>query len=566
MNPSTAQARVVVDELVRNGVRHAVSCPGSRNAPLSFALHEAAVAGRLELHVRIDERSAGFLALGLSKGWGNRPRPDLVAVVCTSGTAVANLHPAVLEAYHSGEPLIVLTADRPAELVGSGANQTTTQHGIFGPLVPTVDFPIAERRAGQNAVWRGMVCRSLPVDGPVHLNLPLREPLVPAGGADWPEPLDGRADGKPWTSTTRAASCRAHADDLGHLSARTLVVVGDVHRSHVRWAGEVADKAGWPVIAEPSGRHLADTAAVITCGGAMLAAGSLPDRLRPESVLVIGRPTLSRGVQLLLRETPVVHVVSDGPRWADPQCVATHVSGPIDKGAAVPPPDSHWLAGWQAADSAVRDAMDALLTAQPWPSGLRLASELVAALPPESTLFLGSSNPVRDVDLVAWQRHDIVMLANRGLAGIDGTVSSAIGVMLGSGGRNGYALLGDLTFLHDINGLLLGPDERRPNLTVVVLNDDGGGIFSLLEQGSGEHTDSFERIFGTPHGADLAALCAGYHVPHQLVTTVDELRRELTPSTGIHVVEVRSDRAALRDLHARLRRVVADALATHHRR
>ncbi|AHI01669.1 2-succinyl-5-enolpyruvyl-6-hydroxy-3-cyclohexene- 1-carboxylic-acid synthase [Kutzneria viridogrisea] len=563
MNPSTAQARVVVDELVRNQVRHVVLCPGSRNAPLAFALHDAAVAGRLQLHVRIDERSAAFFALGLSKGLGSGARRHgYAAVVCTSGTAVANLHPAVLEAQHGGEPLVVLTADRPPELVGSGANQTTTQHGVFGSLVTTVDFPVAERRAGQNGVWRGVLCRSMPVDRPVHLNLPFREPLVPESDLDWPESLEGRPGGAAWTSATPLALARDTGEEAGHLTARTVVVVGETRWQPAYSAAELAAKAGWPVIAEPLGGAPATAAGatVINAGSAVLSTGSLPRRLRPDSVVVVGRPTLSRGVQRLLRETPVVHVAADGPEWTDPQYLASHVSGPLHAGVTAPHADPGWLAEWQAADSAARAAVDRVLSAQPWPSGLRVARELVEALPANSALFLGSSNPVRDVDLVGGHREDVRVFGNRGLAGIDGTVSSALGTVLGGEFGAGYALLGDLTFLHDVNGLLIGPHEQRANLTVVVVNDDGGGIFSLLEQGSTEHAGSFERVFGTPHGADLAALCAGYHVPHTAVTDLAGFRAALVPAPGLRVVEVRTDRALLRDLHARLRAEVAAAL------
>ncbi|QUQ70527.1 2-succinyl-5-enolpyruvyl-6-hydroxy-3-cyclohexene-1-carboxylic-acid synthase [Kutzneria sp. CA-103260] len=546
MNPSTAQARVLVDELVRHDVRQVVLCPGSRNAALAMALHRASVAGQLVLHVRIDERSAAFFALGLVRGSG---RP--VAVVCTSGTAVANLHPAMLEAAHSHLPLIALTADRPVELVGSGASQTTVQHGIFGALVSTVDFPMAERRAGQNAVWRGMVGRSLRADGPVHLNVPFREPLVPDDGDDWPEDLAGRDGGRPWTVVAQIAESRSGATEIGHLGERTLVVVGDAPPSVARATAAFAAAAGWPVIVEPLGFAAGDTVAT---GSLMLAAG-LPSALRPESLLVVGHPSLSRGVQRVIRETPVVHVISEHPQWTDPQHQADFVTGPL----AVEPPSfgDAWLSRWQDADVSVKSAVDKFLADEPWPTGLHVAQLLLDALPYGATLFLGSSNPVRDVDLVAPHRSDLRMLANRGLAGIDGTLSCAVGASLDT--EHGYALVGDLTFLHDINGLLIGPGELRPNLAIVVLNDDGGGIFSLLEQGSPEHADSFERVFGTPHGADLGALCAGYGVPHTLVRDAAAFRAALAPADGIRIVEVRADRTRLRDLHSRLRSVVAEA-------
>ncbi|GAA2782734.1 2-succinyl-5-enolpyruvyl-6-hydroxy-3-cyclohexene-1-carboxylic-acid synthase [Crossiella cryophila] len=584
MNPSTAQARVVVDELIRNDVRHVVLCPGSRNAPLSFALYEAATAGRLTLHVRIDERGAGFLALGLAKGLAHRPhRRGFAAVVCTSGTAVANLHPAVLEAYHSGAALLVVTADRPPEVYGTGANQTIQQNGVYASAATTIDFPVAERRAGQNGVWRGLVCRAVAqadAGAPVHVNIPFREPLVPDGDLlDWPEALAGRPEQERWTSVRPGV---ISSDPLGggpifHLRPRTLVVVGDTDFGTGHAAGEVAAKLGWPVVTEPTamGGPVASGAVVLQHGSLLLNSGELPERLHPDSVVVIGRPTLSRGVQRLLKQAPVVHVVRSGQGWADPQHVATHVSdhlGLDDLNFAAMddadltsrtwtetyPGDPAWLTDWQRADALASVAVEELLAEQTWPTGLHVARALMTELPEDAVLFLGSSNPVRDIDLVGARRSGPVVISNRGVAGIDGSVSSAIGAALGAVSADsrvghGYALLGDLTFLHDLNGLLLGPLEARPDLTIVVLNDDGGGIFSLLEQGAPDHSASFERVFGTPHGSDLGALCAGYRVPYRLAADGADFRDALRPGPGIRVVEVRADRQRLRTVHERLR-------------
>jgi 2-succinyl-5-enolpyruvyl-6-hydroxy-3-cyclohexene-1-carboxylate synthase len=305
----------------------------------------------------------------------------------------------------------------------------------------------------------------------------------------------------------------------------------------------------------------------------LLSIGELPPALRPDAVVVVGRPTLSRGVRGLMGRAPV-YGIGDHPQWTDPQFVATHVRGwlDLDDMSHVDGMDPDWLSAWRQADVSAATAVDKLLGEQAWPTGLALATELVDALPTGATLFLGSSNPVRDVDLVAEPRADLRVYANRGVSGIDGNVSTAAGIALAEGGRGlaeggvalatggpAYALVGDLTLLHDLNGLLIGPTERRPNLTVVVHNDDGGGIFTLLEQGAAEYQGSFERVFGTPHGADLAALCAGYRVPHTLVHDRAELRAALRPAPGPRVVEVRSNRALLRDLHARLRAAVGEA-------
>jgi 2-succinyl-5-enolpyruvyl-6-hydroxy-3-cyclohexene-1-carboxylate synthase len=550
---------VIVDELVRNDVRHVVLTPGSRNAALAMALHDAAEHGRLALHVRIDERSAGFLALGLTKG-GGRP----AAVVCTSGTAAANLHPAVLEAYHSGAGLLTITADRPPELHGTGANQTIDQRGLFGPAAVAVEFPIAERREGQNQVWRGLVCRAVAQaehGRPVQLNVPFREPLVPTFEPRWPEPLDGRPEGLRWTTSAAPVLMPGSRVDFP-LPARTLVVFGSGRDDRARAAATVAATAGWPAVAEPSGLAAAagGGATVLRCGALLLSAGELPPALRPDAVVVVGRPTLSRGVRGLMGRVPV-YGIGDHPQWTDPQYVATHVRGwlDLDDMSHVDDVDPGWLPAWTGADASATTVVEKLLGEESWPTGLQLAADVVEALPAGATLFLGSSNPVRDVDLVAEPRADLRVQANRGVAGIDGNVSTAAGVALAQDGP-AYALIGDLTLLHDLNGLLVGPPERRPDLTVVVHNDDGGGIFTLLEQGAAEYQRGFERVFGTPHGADLAALCAGYRVPHTLVTDRAQLRDALAPAEGLRVVEVRSNRALLRDLHARLRAAVADAL------
>jgi 2-succinyl-5-enolpyruvyl-6-hydroxy-3-cyclohexene-1-carboxylate synthase len=538
VSQSTAQARVIVDELVRCGVRHLVACPGSRNAALSMAAFDAAAANRLTLHVRIDERSAGFLALGLA-GAG------LVGMFCTSGTAAANLYPAVLEAHHSATPLLVLTADRPAELHHTGANQTIEQHDLYGVAAPCVEFPLD----GGNAVWRATVCRAvaLAAAGPVQVNVPFREPLVPSAEDDWPA---GRADGSPWTRWTSSEPTGPGA--VG-LAARTVLVVGDpVGRpDRITAAARAAAAAGWPVIAEPTGMAaaLAGGASVLANGSLLVNAGPTP---RPDEVVVVGRPTLSRGVGALLRAAGRVRAHD----WTDPQRLAAEV---IDHIADVPMPDPAWLASWLAADRAAGAVVDRMLADQPWPTGAHVARDLIGALPADATLFLGSSNPVRFVDLFGRPGAGLRIVANRGVAGIDGSVSTAAGLALGHGSPC-YAMLGDLTFLHDSNGLLIGPAEPKPDLTVVVLNDDGGGIFTLLEQGAPEHAASFERMFGTPHGCDLAALCAGYGVPHLLVTDRDKLRAALAPAPGPRVIEIRVDRTGLRDWQARLFQAVTESL------
>ncbi len=551
MNPSTVLARVLVDELVRAGVREAVLSPGSRSAPLAMALHDADAAGELRLHVRVDERSAGFLALGLARG-GHRPVP----VVTTSGTAVANLHPAVLEARHAGVPLVVVSADRPHELRGTGANQTTDQVGLFGSAaVWFADVPAPAVVPADGAAWRSLVSRALAAaggaPGPVHVNVALREPLLPGAAVDLPAGLRGRADGAPWT---RLAESSVGTPVELSLGPRTVVVAGDDAGPPARL---LAEAAGWPLLAEP-------TSGARTGAAPLATYRLLLEHLGPqvERVVAYGHPTLSRPVSRLLARTDVeVVVVSDRAAWPDAGSGASHVVPAV----TVPGRDDPaWLQTWRQADAAVRRTLHDLLSAEPF-GGLHVARELSSALPAGGLLFVGSSQPVRDLDLVAvpypvGERR--MVTANRGLSGIDGAVSTAVGLALGRRSTRSLALLGDLTFLHDRNGLLIGPAEPRPDLTLVVVNDDGGAIFSLLEPGAPEHAAAFERVFGTATGADLAATCAATGVPHRCVGDVAELGAALAdPRPGVEVVEARVDRSGRRDRDARLRAAVAAALA-----
>jgi 2-succinyl-5-enolpyruvyl-6-hydroxy-3-cyclohexene-1-carboxylate synthase len=560
VNPSSALATVLVDELVRCGVREAVLCPGSRSAPLAYALQEADREGRLRLHVRVDERSAGFLALGLAK----LTRVPAV-VVTTSGTAVANLHPAVLEAHHGQVPLLVLSADRPPELRGTGANQTTTQPGIFGPgLRWSGELGAPERRVGQVASWRSTLCRAVAasrgrpggVPGPAHLNVPLREPLVPTEGDAWPEPLQGRPDGAPWVSVPAGPPGDAPPVDP---EPRTLVVVGDLPEpGQVEKALAWARASGWPVVAEPFG---AGAEGAVPHGPLLLGVEAWLDQYCPDRVITVGRITLARPVARLLRREGVrVETVAASPEWVDPAHTVAAVHGLGTLQTPVPCGDAGWAQAWHDAGAALAKAVtDAGL---PWPSGLAVAHTLLSAAAPGAVLFVGSSNAVRDLDLSGDRGGSgPAVTANRGLAGIDGCVSTSVGLAL-AGAQPTYALLGDLTFLHDANGLLIGPHEPRPDLTVVVANDDGGGIFTLLEPGEPARAADFERVFGTPTGSDLRALCAAHQVAHEVVQTREALVAAVArPPRGLRVVEVPLDRAGHREAHTRLRAVAAAALA-----
>ncbi|HEV7188825.1 MAG TPA: 2-succinyl-5-enolpyruvyl-6-hydroxy-3-cyclohexene-1-carboxylic-acid synthase [Blastococcus sp.] len=551
MNPATAFARVLVDELIRGGVRDAVLAPGSRSAPVALALAAAERAGSLRLHVRIDERTAAFLALGLAKASG-RPVP----VLTTSGTAAAHLHAAVLEADAAGVPLLALTADRPPELRGTGANQTIAQPGLYGGAVrwaADVGVPEAGREEAQNRYWRSLVARALITatgalsddPGPVHLNLALREPLLPdeEEGA-LSGPWAGRADGAPWT----APAVRPPMDQVPVAGrARTLVVAGD---GPVRPA-----PSGVPLIAEPSS-GLWGAADGLRAGALLLGAGDWLAAHRPDRVVVLGRPTLSRPVSALLADPAVrVETVPSSARWADAGRNSALVGHSLDAGAT---PDG-WTTAWREAADRVGDAVDAVLDAAAGLPAARLARDTVAALPSGALLVLGSSTPVRDVDRLAVPRADVRVLANRGVAGIDGTISTAVGAALIHGGP-AVALMGDLTFLHDLTGLLVGDGEAVPDLTVVVPDNDGGGIFAQLEPGQDRYARDYRRVFGTPHGRDLVAVAEGLGWAAVRVTEPGELAAALALG-GPRVVVVGTDQRAEALLAVQLRQAAAAALA-----
>jgi 2-succinyl-5-enolpyruvyl-6-hydroxy-3-cyclohexene-1-carboxylate synthase len=561
VNPSTAFAVAFADELARCGLREAVVAPGSRSTPMAMALHELARAGRVRLHVRADERSASFTALGLARA-SRRP----AAVLCTSGTAAANFHPAVIEADESGVPLLVLTADRPPELRGAGASQTIDQVKLYGAAVRWYAEPgVPEARPGMAGYWRSLACQAWAhaagaagtFPGPVHVNLPFRDPLVPDDDPGWPEPLDGRPDGGPWT---RIAGAAAAAQPLRlPWTERGVVVCGDGDYDAPALL-ELAAAAGWPVLAEPSSGARRGRGALAGYQY-LLASDEFMAAHRPEVIVSAGRPGLSRPQSALLglarRGPPVRHVVlAQGPgRWADPQRAATDVAAAIRlTGAPADAAAGRWLGDWRRADAAATRAADAVLGREESLTEPAVARELLAALPQHALLWCGNSLSVRDIDLVMPPRGDVRVLASRGASGIDGTASTAAGAALAHAaeraGAQAFALIGDLAFLHDAAGLVIGPGEPRPDLCLVVVNNDGGGIFETLEQAA--FPEMFERMFGTPHGASLEYLAAAFGVPYTLVARPGELAKAV-PGTGLRVVEARTDRAANADLRARMR-------------
>lgn len=539
---ATAVAVAVVAALRRAGVADVVLAPGSRSAALAVVLHQADRAGGPRLHVRVDERSAGFLALGLAKG-AHRP----VGIVTTSGTAVANLHPAVLEAVHSGVPLLVLSADRPAALRGTGANQTTEQVGLFGPRVPCADVEPGDADAAVAAIAAAAGRR-----GPAHVNLQFAEPLLPAT-----LPVELPATRADEIAARPPRHVRAAAGPRLDRGPRTVVVAGDDAGPPARL---LAQDANWPLLAEPTSGSRTGTHALRT--HRLLAAGALGEQV--ERVVVAGHPTLSRPITRLISRPDVEVLAVPGVtgQWTDPGRVATRLPDiPVVEGRD---PDD-WIEAWRAADRVVSGAVD-VRAAEPDGLPLRVAATVAAAVGPGSLLVVGSSQPIRDLDLMATpypagQRR--LILGNRGLAGIDGTLATAIGAALGRpSSSSALAYVGDVTFAHDVGALLIGPDEPRPALDIVVANDDGGAIFATLEQGAQAYAEAFERVFGTPHGLRVEDVCAATGTAYARAGDERELAALIAaPPTGIRVIEVPLDRRSRRALDLEVSGLAQTAIA-----
>jgi 2-succinyl-5-enolpyruvyl-6-hydroxy-3-cyclohexene-1-carboxylate synthase len=607
-------AATLVDEWVRDGLTDAVVCPGSRSTPLALALAEHP---GVRVHVHHDERSGAFLALGLGLA-GRRP----AVVLTTSGTAAAELHPAVVEADLAAVPLLACTADRPPELRDVGAPQAIDQVHVFGRSARWYGDPGVPESAGAGR-WRAFAARAyvttlVPRPGPVHLNLPFREPLVGSPGA-LPPPRD---DG-PWTSVVGAAAASpasggaadgvdqggvgpqpALPADVGALvdrlarCARGLIVAGaaDIDGAALH---DVALALGWPVVAEPRSPAWLAGPALVEHADAVVRSSRASAALRPDVIVRVGAPGSSRVVEEWLAASGADHVVVGARGWSDPSAtVAVQVTtdpGPFLAGlrraaearpADAGDPDRHdgsWAARWRAAAVAAADAVDRALgdvpgAAAPGPPGRpgsspsaavtepAVARAVVRALPGGAHLVVSSSMPIRDVERYARARAErsqraVTVHANRGANGIDGVVSTAVGVAVGTGAPTAL-LIGDVAFLHDSNGLL-GAAGRGLDLVCVVVDNDGGGIFSFLPQARALASDRFESLFGTPHGLDLVALASAYGVAARRLAPGDDVASAVAAAAsdgGVHVLVVGTDRAANVEIHRRIDEAVATAV------
>jgi len=529
----------LVDEWVRCGLTDAVVCPGSRSTPMTLAL---ASDDRVRTHVHHDERSGSFLALGLAAA-GGRP----VVVVTTSGTAVVQLHAAAVEADLAGVPLILCTADRPPELRDVAAPQTVDQTHLFGRSVRAFSDPGVADPA-QSSSWRSIAGRAWAEatsewPGPVHLNLPFREPLVGEVG----ELPPARGEG-PWHQRLTAGR-QAPILEPTVSGARGVVIAGRGTADPGAVAA-LAEDLGWPLLADPSSGCAGDTS--IAAFDALLRT-PFADRVRPDVVIRSGGMPASKVLGQWLDGCEHEEVVIAAPAWwPDPSRRAAVLLDAVPTVADGHEPVPEWVQAWRAASDAIGAALDVVLADDPL-SEPAVARHLTRSLPPGSLLVAASSMPVRDIEWFGVVRRDLRVLSNRGANGIDGVVSTAVGAALV--GARTTLLIGDVAFLHDSNGLL-GLADRGVDLTIVVLDNDGGGIFSFLPQRTELAGDRFERFFGTPHGLDLVALAQAYGVEAERVDTVEQL--DWRP--GVRVLVVSTDRDENVALHRRLDSAATDAV------
>jgi 2-succinyl-5-enolpyruvyl-6-hydroxy-3-cyclohexene-1-carboxylate synthase len=546
INRTYAPVQAFVEELVRCGMRHAVTSPGSRNAPLTLTL---AAQPELEAVSVLDERSAGFFALGMAKATGQP-----VAVTCTSGTAAANLHPAVVEAWEARVPLIVLTADRPPELREVGAGQAIDQIKLYGSAVkwfvevgthaPRRETAIHHRALACRAYWTAAGDRP----GPVHLNFPLREPLAPE-----PEPLDaadwqGRPDGRPWTELREHTSA-PHADDVQELAARIAaeprgaIVCGPTSEQIAESAARLAAACGWPLLAEPTsgvrcGPH--DRSHVIAHYDVLLRVDRFAAEHAPGLLLRVGDMPTSKPLRAWAAEAPQV-VLDPHGAWHEPtrraELLLRAAAAPtLDALAAAvemraPRREADWLASWRAADAQVPPA----LAAAPDPFEPKVLAALEPELPDGAIVWVSSSMPIRDVEAYFPQSPKrLRFLSNRGANGIDGVVSSAAGAALATGAP-AWLLTGELALLHDFGGLLAAR-RAGADLHIVCLNNGGGGIFDFLPVAAHADAALYEEHVATPAAVDLQTLAP-------------------------EVTEVRTDRATNVELHREVVERVARSLA-----
>jgi len=564
--------RAIVEGLVRAGVRDVVICPGSRSTPLALALRASE---ELRCWVHLDERAGAFFAMGAAKA-SRRP----AAILATSGTAVVNFAPAVTEAYYGRVPLVVLTADRPPELQGRGAPQTIDQERLYGRFAKSyVALPVPEASPGTEAQAREVVDRAVTdaitaPAGPVHLNLPFREPLLPDGSLSVPTRAgsltveEDSAEVGLTQPATRAPELGALVDQVT-AARHGIIVCGPADIPGLPMAlARLARSTGFPILADGlsnlrTGRH--DRSHVIAHADVLMRSAAFRAGHAPDLVLRLGATPTSKAVDVVVEDRAASTVLVDDGYWdaglmrpltvvrAEPVAFASALADAVT--AAARPAEPGWLEGWRNADDAAHDRMSDWLDANQEPFEGRVFAGLDAAVPDGTIVVVGNSMPVRDLDsFLPTSERVMRCLGNRGANGIDGLISTALGAAAAQDAAV-LAIVGDLSFLHDLNALVaakrLGIDA-----TVVLVNNDGGGIFSFLPQASAERPEvglpaHFEELFGTPHGIDFGPLVEALGADHE---TLDpgRLQERIAASIsrrGVQVLELRTERARNVELH-----------------
>jgi 2-succinyl-5-enolpyruvyl-6-hydroxy-3-cyclohexene-1-carboxylate synthase len=558
----------LIDEWLRAGIRYMVVSPGSRSTPLALAV---ASRPEVELRVVLDERSASFMAIGIA-----RATKRAVILLCTSGTAAVEYHAAVVEADLDHVPLIVCTADRPPELHSIGAQQTVIQQHLFGGSPRWVCDPGVPSAANESA-WRSLAARcvlaaehSVRGPGPVHLNLAFREPLV---GNPGPLPA-GRPDGAPWHAATTGAarlSVEGVADVANRISGRRgVLVVGDgcgsVHEIH-RLAGAL----DWPILADVRSGARIPSKHTVSLADVFLRHQPTANALAPEVVVRLGAPWASKVLGQWLANAPEDVLVDPFDSWLDPnRACSLHVSADPTQfcrdlltHGSLEPTQAEWLGDWREVESVASSAVSSVVdqtVSEPTILEPALARSLLNALPDGAHLVVSSSMPVRDIEWFGAPRTGVVVHSNRGANGIDGVVSTIVGVAAGAQGAPVIGLLGDLSFLHDASGLVTAASLAIP-VTFVVVDNGGGGIFEFLPQASSLDRRSFELLFGTPQKVNIAALAQahGFDVVH--AESVAEVLAKLgEPTTAVRVILVETDRVANVEAHERINGAAAKRL------
>ena len=552
----------LVDEWVRLGVAHAVVSPGSRSTPMAIAL---ASNSKIALHVFHDERSASFAALGIGLQSGTP-----AVLLCTSGTAAAQFFAAVIEANYAHVPLLVCTADRPPELQGVGAPQTINQTNLYGTFVRKfIDVGLADD--AKSSKWRTIARDAFSATvgvnrGPCHVNLPFREPLVGVAGslpvADSHSPVRMSAD-------VATASERKKLS-LALRAERGIIIAGN-GIDQPRFILELAAKLKWPVVADPRSNcrvapESSHGAMVSSCADVVLRHQPSAESLKPTVVLRIGDPPVSKVVNQWLAQCGAEHIaVTQQPSLVDPdKVVTTHIVGSFNElfmemsRGADSRSETEWIGAWKRCEKNARTALDEELSRQTQLTEPLCAVTVSEAIAAGTNLVVSSSMPVRDLEWFAPPRDGVRVFSNRGVNGIDGVVSTAVGVALSSKSPTAL-LIGDIAMLHDSNGLL-NLIRRDAQLKIIVIDNEGGGIFSFLPQAQAMEGDQFEQLFGTPHSVDFAALAKTHGIAFTWVSTAQELRRELgNPATSM--IGVRTDRSKNVDDHNALYSAVAAALS-----